>query len=97
MRHDIEAARLILEKISYLDGRENIGACRADLIEAHRLLGDALETGALCRVNAPFDSIRYKPAELLTALRALRGTFNGGQLSTALAMADAALSKHSQP
>lgn len=46
MSNEIEAARLILEQLSYLDGRENIGACRADLIEAHRLLGDAIEARA---------------------------------------------------
>jgi len=39
----IEAARLIIENLTYLDGRENLGAVRHELIEAHRLLGDALE------------------------------------------------------
>ena len=36
-------ARYVIEKLTYLDGRENLGACRHELIEAHRLLGDALE------------------------------------------------------
>jgi len=36
-------ARSVIEKPTYLDGRENLGACRHELIEAHRLLGDALE------------------------------------------------------
>lgn len=39
----ITDARAIIEKLTYLDGRENLGACRHELIEAHRLLGDALE------------------------------------------------------
>lgn len=38
----VEAAMLILEKLTYLDGRENLGAVRHELIEAHRLLGDAI-------------------------------------------------------
>lgn len=41
-RH-INAARAILERLGQLSGSENVAAIRYDLIEAHRLLGDALE------------------------------------------------------
>jgi hypothetical protein len=39
----VEAAMLILENLTYLDGHENLGAVRHELIEAHRLLGDCIE------------------------------------------------------
>lgn len=42
MKTDISEARAIIERLGQLSAHENIGACRADLIEAHRLLGDAL-------------------------------------------------------
>lgn len=39
----VKAAMLILEKLTHLDSRENLGAVRHELIEAHRLLGDIAE------------------------------------------------------
>lgn len=46
MKNAISEARAIIEKLGQLSAHENIGACRADLIEAHRLLGDAIEARA---------------------------------------------------
>lgn len=43
MKPALLEARAILERLGQLSAHENIGACRADLIEAHRLIGDVLE------------------------------------------------------